>query len=86
VRRELMAGGLHRVVLYRDDESKRFSITARMDRARLPGVDAQMAARGYTRHELAACLDKAAAEALRDRERVRWEAEGYTYQTRPQLS
>jgi hypothetical protein len=81
-----MAEGLHRVVLYRDDVARLFSITARMDRARLPGVDAQMAEQGYTRHELAAGLDKAAAEELRDRERVVWEAAGYTYQTRPQLS
>jgi len=81
-----MAGGLHKVVLYRDDASRRFTITARMNRARLPGVDAQMAARGYTRHQLATGLDKAAAEALRNRERARLEAEGYTYQTRPQLS
>jgi len=59
------AGGLHRVVLYRD---------------------AQMEAAGFTRQELAAGLDKAAAEALRDRERERLEAEGYTYCPRPQLS
>jgi len=77
---------LHRVVLYRDDAARRFTITARMDRARLPGVDTQMAARGFSRHELAARLGKAAATALRDRERARWEAEGYTYVTRPALS
>jgi hypothetical protein len=82
----LMAEGLHRVVLYRNDAARQFSITARMDRARLPGVDAQMETAGFARYELASGLNKAAAEALRDRERVRLEADGYTYCTRPQLS
>ena len=77
---------LHRVIVYRNDAVRKFTITARMDRARLSGVDAQMAEQRFTRHELAAGLDKASAEELRDRERARLESEGYTYCTRPQLS
>ena len=63
-----------------------FTVTARMERARLPGVDAQMAGEGYTRRVIAERLDKEQAETLRDKVRDEWTAKGYAYQTRPQLS
>jgi len=57
-----------------------------MERARLPGVDAQVAEWGWTRTVVAEDLEKEQAEELKKRERAAWEARGYTYQTRPQLS
>jgi hypothetical protein len=66
--------------------SKRFTITARMERARLPGVGDQMAVQGYTRIVLAENLDEQQAEVLRDQTRADYTAQGYEYQTRPALS
>jgi hypothetical protein len=81
-----MGDGIHKVVLYVNQSERLFTITARMDRARLPGVDGQMSRPGWTRTLLAERLNKHEAEELRNRERAEWEAGGYTYQTRPQLS
>ena len=78
--------GIHTVVLYVHEASQRFTITARMERARLPGVDDQMTAQGYTRTVLATNLNKQQAEALRDQTRDDYVAQGYEYQTRPALS
>jgi hypothetical protein len=81
-----MSNGIHVVVLYIHEPLKRFSITARMERARLPGVDQQMADQGYTRKVLGEGLDKTKAEELRAKSRAKYQSSGYTYQTRPQLS
>ena len=81
-----MSEGIHKVVLYVHEPSKRFTITARMDRSRLTGVDKQMARQGYTRTVVAEGLEKFQAEELRNRERAEWEAGGYSYQTRPAIS
>jgi hypothetical protein len=81
-----MSEAMHKVVLYVNEQGKRFTITARMDRARLAGVDEQMAQPGYMRIEVAGGLEKKRAEEVRDRERAAWEAKGYTYQPRPHLS
>jgi putative zinc finger/helix-turn-helix YgiT family protein len=81
-----MRKGIHKVVLYIHEESKRFTITARMEHSQLPGVNKQMAQQGYTRTVLAEGLDKHEAEAMRDRERKKYVEKGYAYQTRPRLS
>jgi hypothetical protein len=83
---QLMSEGLHKVVLYFNERSKQFTITARMDRARLPGVDKQMSQRKFTRKLIAEGLDKETAEENKKRERAKWKAKGYTYQTRLKLS
>jgi hypothetical protein len=81
-----MSKGTHKVVLYVHEKSKRFSITARLERARLRGVNKQMAGPSYTSIVLSENLEKQCAEWLRDRVRAACEVMGYTYQTRPQLS
>ena len=81
-----MPDGIHKVVLYVNEAEKKFTIAARMDRSRLPGVDGQMSQPGWTRTLLAERLAKDDAEERRDRERAAWEARGYEYQKRPQLS
>ncbi len=74
--------GDHFVVLYVHEGSMRFTVTARMERARLNVVDEWADQQGYTRVELASDLDKNSAEALRDQTRAEYEERGYTYQTR----
>lgn len=82
----MMENGIHKVVLYFDDELKQFTVAARMERARLPGVDEQMAGHGFTRRVIAERLGKEQAETLRDQVRDEWTAKGYAYQTRDPLS
>ena len=81
-----MSRGIHKVVLYVHEETKLFFITARMERARLPGVDDRMSRGGYSRIVLAENLDKAPAEELKDRTREEHVGRGYRYHTQPQLS
>lgn len=80
------AKGTHVVVLYIDEPTKCFTITAReKNGARLDEVDKQMDDAGYQRELLAECLDKNAAEQLKRETRSRYETNKYTYKTRPQL-
>jgi len=81
-----MSEGIHKVVLYVNEQAKQFTITARMDRARLPGVDEQMSQPGWTRTEIGKALDKDRAEVMRDHKRAELVAKGYSYQTRLPLS
>ena len=81
-----MSESIHKVVLYVCESEKAFTITSRMDRARLPGVTDQMSQPGWSRVVLAERLEKSVADERRDRERAEWEARGYEYRTRPQLS
>ena len=81
-----MARGVHKVVLYRNDADREFTITARKYESRLPGVDQQMSQPGWTRELVAEDLDKQGAEELRDRKREELESRGYAYQTREPLS
>ena len=74
--------GEHFVVIYVDEKARQFTITARMQRARLKVVDEWADRQRYRRIELAKGLDKSQAERLRDRTRSEYEGRGYTYQTR----
>jgi len=78
-----MEEGIHKVVLYIHEPSKRFTVTARMERAHLPGVDDQMAQQGYVRTVVAEGLEKHKATEIRNKKRYEYIAKGYAYQTRP---
>lgn len=81
-----MGDGIHKVVLYVNEAERAFTVTARMDRSRLPGVDEQMSEPGWTRKLVADRLEKEAAEERKAQVRADWEAQGYIYRTRPPLS
>ena len=76
---------LHFVVLYRNDPKKLFSLTARMIRARLPGVNAQMRKKGFVAEICARDMSKDDAELLKSDLRKKWEKRGYAYKTRKPL-
>src|SRR5262249_14788175 len=78
--------GNHLVVVYTDHEAKRFSITARMERARLPGVNNQMMEMGFEAITLAKGLKKDAANRFKETIRKCYEEAGYAYQAREPLS
>ena len=81
-----MGDGIHKVLLYFNESERAFTVTARMDRARLPGVDEQMSEPGWFRELVADRLDKEAAEARKAKVRAEWEGRGFTYRTRSPLS
>jgi hypothetical protein len=81
-----MNEGIHKVVLYFNKSEMEFTVTTRMDRARLSGVDEQMSEQGWTRELVAEGLDKDAAEFLKAELRTEWEWRGFSYHTRPPLS
>jgi len=81
-----MGDGIHKVVLYINESEQAFTITARMDRARLPGVDEQMSEPGWTRELVADRLEKEEAKDRKAQVRADWEARGYRYRTRSPLS
>jgi hypothetical protein len=81
-----MSNGIHTLVLYVNETEKAFSVTARMDRARLSGVDEQMSQPGWTRKLVADRLEKKVANSRKAQLRAEWETRGFTYLTRPQLS
>jgi len=81
-----MGNGLHKVVIYIHDESKRFTITARMEHSQLPGVNKQMDEQGFRQIVLAEGLDKDEGETMRDGVREDYVQKGYAYQPRPRLA
>ncbi len=76
----MTSDGIHHVVLYTRHDTKTFSITARMERARLEFVNNGKMVDGFTEVTLAENLHKDAAEELKNAVNDALKKAGYTYQ------
>jgi hypothetical protein len=76
----------HHLVVFLNRGSRTFTVTSRMERARLLEVSAWALANGFTHRAITPRLfSKAAAEALKRRAIVNYRRRGYTYVKRPPL-
>lgn len=74
------------LVLYRNDDLKQFSVTARKPQSRLRQVNQQMEDMGFVVDTIATDLSKEVADARKLETISEYESKGYTYVKRQKLS